>query len=293
MKRGTPNHPKTLALASALNVERWGAVGLLESLWHFTAHYARRGDIGRHGDAAIAAGIGWSGDAQVLISALVSCGWLDACSCHRLRVHDWDRHADQAVQKTQDVRNQGFIGCYETESGRISEGYPPDSGGLPSAGTGTGTGTGTGNREQGNGRNDGEKAADPFLDAAREVFAYWRYETGRKNSQWSSGREATLRARLKEEPGDIAARVAGLKLAVDGAVADPFFNGAETGRSYLDFDNIFRNRGRERIEKLQRLAQSPERTKGGDSRADRIDRKVLEGKKRAAQAADIARRAAE
>ena len=54
MKRGTPDHPKTLELADRLGLERWGAVGLLECLWHFAAHYAKRGDVGRFSDEAIA-----------------------------------------------------------------------------------------------------------------------------------------------------------------------------------------------------------------------------------------------
>lgn len=134
MKRGTPNHPKTLALAAALGLERYAAVGILECLWHFAGQYARRGDIGRHANTAIAAGVGWSGDAEEFISALVTCGWLDACPCHRLRIHDWHEHADQPVHKTTEVRNQGFIECYETDGGRISDGYPKDSGDSPPAG---------------------------------------------------------------------------------------------------------------------------------------------------------------
>ena len=97
-------------------------------------------------------------------------------------------------------------------------------------------------------------------------------------------------ARLREEPGDVAAKLAGLRLAVDGAMSDPFFNGSETGRTYLDFDNLFVNKDRDRIEKLQRLARAPERTRGNYSRADRIDAKVREGMRRAEQA-DLVRSA--
>ena len=42
----------------AASLERGdAAVGLLEMLWHFTAHYAKRGDVGRHPDLAIARAI--------------------------------------------------------------------------------------------------------------------------------------------------------------------------------------------------------------------------------------------
>jgi len=136
MKRGTPGHPKTLALVTFLGIERYAAVGILESLWHFAAQYARRGDIGRHSNAAISQAIGWQGDADALVKALVDSKWLDPCPCHRLRIHDWPEHADQAVQKTQEVKKQGFLPCYactqEETSIRPPEVlHPKDSGPLP------------------------------------------------------------------------------------------------------------------------------------------------------------------
>jgi hypothetical protein len=99
MKRGCPDHPKTLALASALRIPIYSAVGLLEMLWHWTSRYAQAGDIGRHPDAAICAGVGWHGGTSRLIMALVECGWLDADPTHRLLVHDWQDHADQTVRR--------------------------------------------------------------------------------------------------------------------------------------------------------------------------------------------------
>ena len=112
MKRGTAEHPKTLDLAAALNLPQWGAVGILESLWHFAAKFARRGDIGRRTDAAIARGIDWRDDPEKLIQALVDTGWLDRCRCHRLRIHDWHEHADQTVRRTEEIKARGFLECY-------------------------------------------------------------------------------------------------------------------------------------------------------------------------------------
>ena len=57
MKRGTPDHPKTKRLAEMLGLARWEVVGLLESLWHYTASYSRRGNIGRWSDEEIASAI--------------------------------------------------------------------------------------------------------------------------------------------------------------------------------------------------------------------------------------------
>ena len=48
MKRGTPRHPKTMLLVAELQIPTYAAVGILESLWHWTAEYAKRGDVGRY-----------------------------------------------------------------------------------------------------------------------------------------------------------------------------------------------------------------------------------------------------
>ena len=99
MKRGTIEHPKTLALMRALKLPKYAAVGILESLWHWTAKYAPRGDIGRFTDEDIAAGLAWDKDASELIQSLIVCRWIDKSGQVRLVVHDWPDHADGAVQK--------------------------------------------------------------------------------------------------------------------------------------------------------------------------------------------------
>ena len=158
MKRGTPTHPKTLALAAALGLPRWGAVGILESLWHFGASYARRGDIGRHSDAQIAIGIGWQDDARRLVAALVDTGWLDRCSCHRLRIHDWPVHADRAVAKTQEVVRMGWLECYAPRQTTVAQ----DPGGP--AGNGDGSGEGAIPEDDG-GDSRGGSSSDGWLES--------------------------------------------------------------------------------------------------------------------------------
>ena len=93
------------------------------------------------------------------------------------------------------------------------------------------------------------------LEAAVQVFDYWRKQT-KRHAKWTKSRRGFIEARLREEDGTLLEKVEALKLAVDGAVFDPWFNGTESGRSYLDFDNIFRNKGRDRIEKLQRYGRT-------------------------------------
>ncbi len=108
MKRGTPEHPKTRRLARRLGLPIYSAVGLLELLWHFTARYSPRGDIGRHQDADIADAVGWDGDVHLLISSLVAERWLDECDEYRLLVHGWSDHADEAVRKSLARSGVGF-----------------------------------------------------------------------------------------------------------------------------------------------------------------------------------------
>lgn len=106
MKRNTIQHPKTLALAVALGVPRYAAVGILESLWHFAASYALPGNVGRFDDAVIAQAVGWERNPTELIDALVNTRWLDRHAAHRLVIHDWHDHADDGLRKV--LRNQAL-----------------------------------------------------------------------------------------------------------------------------------------------------------------------------------------
>ncbi len=117
MKRGTPDHPKVAHLAQLLNIPIYSAVGLLELLWHFTARYAPQGDIGKYPDSVIAKAVGWekhTGRTRVtselwLSSALVTAKLLDTSPIHRLVVHDWSDHADEAVRKFLSRHSLDFV----------------------------------------------------------------------------------------------------------------------------------------------------------------------------------------
>jgi len=65
-------------------------------LWHFTARYAIRGDIGRWSDDEIATALDWQGVPADLIRAFVDCRLLDEHVSYRLVVHDITDHADNA-----------------------------------------------------------------------------------------------------------------------------------------------------------------------------------------------------
>lgn len=135
MLRTALNHRKFRRLATVLNIPRFAAVGLAECLWHLTATQAPQGDIGKLSDAEIAEGVFWpKRSASKLVEALTSpeVSLVDRCKCHRLRVHDWNCHADQSVKKTLSKNRKSFCLCYSPDprSGTIPE-QERNGSGLP------------------------------------------------------------------------------------------------------------------------------------------------------------------
>ncbi len=80
-----------------LRIPKYAAVGILESLWHLTARETPAGNIGKLTDEDIAITLDWGGDAEQLITALVSVRWVDEDPIHRLAIHDWSEHSDDAT----------------------------------------------------------------------------------------------------------------------------------------------------------------------------------------------------
>lgn len=98
MKRTGFDHPKHGRLMRLLNISHAYSVGIVESIWQFTAKHALRGDIGKWSDEEIAEAIDatdWP--AEQLIEALVKAKWLDRQEGCRLIVHDWDAHCEDSV----------------------------------------------------------------------------------------------------------------------------------------------------------------------------------------------------
>lgn len=71
----------------------------MESLWHWAARFAQQGDVGKHEDSDIADGCFWEKDPSKLINSMVDSGWLDKHEHHRLVIHDWHDHCDEAVTR--------------------------------------------------------------------------------------------------------------------------------------------------------------------------------------------------
>jgi hypothetical protein len=87
-----------MRLKRTLGLTQYQAVGLLECLWHFTAHNTPDGGIGRYTDDDIAAVLEWEGAATDLIEALTQSGWLDRHDDGSLWIHDWFDHCPTWVR---------------------------------------------------------------------------------------------------------------------------------------------------------------------------------------------------
>lgn len=128
MKKEAWDSPKLKRLCRRLKLPRWAGVGILESVWRFTAMNAPRGDIGRFSDADIAEGIDWRGEPYRLVDALRAEGWVDPHPTVRFVIHDWNEHAPDYVKKSLKRQGLTFIcGGHCPDNG----GHCPDNGGLP------------------------------------------------------------------------------------------------------------------------------------------------------------------
>lgn len=97
MIHNTPTHPKFRKLQKRLSLPLFQVVGVLESLWHLTVQCADNGDLSRFSPEDICDFMGWLGNPDELIDALVECRWLDRVD-GGLFVHDWLDHAPTYVK---------------------------------------------------------------------------------------------------------------------------------------------------------------------------------------------------
>ncbi len=95
-KRGALEHPKTLALADALEIMDCFALGILEAFWHHVGKYHEDGDITSLSPRVLCRSIRYTGDAAHLFAVLKECGFIDEKN-GKLLVHDWADHADNAI----------------------------------------------------------------------------------------------------------------------------------------------------------------------------------------------------
>ena len=129
MKRTGFDHPKIRRLGRLLDLPHYAAVGIMESLWHFTARHAIEGDIGKWSDEEIADAIGWPEDsAEGLVEALVRVRLVDRDDDHRLVIHDWHDHADDSTKKTLKKHGREFVTQKVATVPEDSRTVPEDSG---------------------------------------------------------------------------------------------------------------------------------------------------------------------
>ena len=119
VKRGTITHPKFLHLCALLGEDDVLVAGRLEFMWHFTAQYAPDGAIGKWPDGAIATAVRWRKEPAELIDHLVAAGWLDQHDAHRLVVHDWHEHADDAVHSSLARARRYFANGHSPKTRRL------------------------------------------------------------------------------------------------------------------------------------------------------------------------------
>ena len=109
MKHQTPESMKFRKLQRRLGVSRAVVVGTLELLWIATQKNAPRGDIGKYTDEEIAIECDWEDEPEILVDALVDCGWIDRCNTHRLVIHDWESHAPIWIRRQLARHKQSFV----------------------------------------------------------------------------------------------------------------------------------------------------------------------------------------
>lgn len=108
MIHGGTEHPKVKSLAVHLGVEHLVAVGVWESLLHWTATYAPAGDVGKYDTRVWAEGIHWRGSAKRLLRGLVDAGLVEFGEDGKARVHHWSQHCDEYIHRRLGRKGERF-----------------------------------------------------------------------------------------------------------------------------------------------------------------------------------------
>lgn len=91
-------HPKTKKLARLLGVSLPAAVGHLHYLWWWALDFAQDGLLDKYDAEDIADALQWDGDANQLVEALISSGYIDDTE-DGLVVHDWAEYAGKLLER--------------------------------------------------------------------------------------------------------------------------------------------------------------------------------------------------
>ncbi len=181
MKRGTPRHKKMHALASALGVRLYSAVGIMEMLWHYAGQHTPEGDIGSVPDVEIASAVSWEKKPDKLVKALVESHWLERHEDYRLYIHDWPDHCEQSVRKWLDRNRKNFLPVY---------GHHPDSVRTNAGQVIDGVQASRGHGLAGQGSEGSEEKKDGNAGDLVETIALWIQQYG-----------AAMKVHLAPDPG--------------------------------------------------------------------------------------------
>lgn len=70
------HHPKIIELCKRLGVPFYAGVGIIKCIEGAILPYSADGNIVKYGRAVLATAIGWEGDPDLLLDALISSGWV-------------------------------------------------------------------------------------------------------------------------------------------------------------------------------------------------------------------------
>lgn len=280
---GMIRHRKIRRLAARLSITRIEAVGLVASVWSYTAEYQADGRLTAEDveGALDQAGVDVARTPQYT-EALVEAGWLEPMD-GGWRVHDWEEHqsalSDNKIDdrlRKQAARAQDKVAdLMGTQSGPSAD-SPADN-----PGTGRRKSAATehdGTRRTGRTGKAGALARRPTLAlihqelgtiatraadttqslherrqaGAEFVFYYWATMHRKREGSTilDTKRRSRLVARLSE--GDFLQTLDMMLYAVEGSLKDPNLMGQnETGTKYTGVETIFRDRGQ--VERLADL----------------------------------------
>lgn len=92
-------HPKTKKLARCLQISLPEAVGHLHYLWWWALDFADDGNLTRYEPADIADAVMWEGNAEELVAALTTAGFIENRPEGGLFIHDWDEYAGKLIDR--------------------------------------------------------------------------------------------------------------------------------------------------------------------------------------------------
>lgn len=98
-------HPKTKKLARLLGVSLPAAVGHLHYLWWWALDFAQDGVLDKYDAEDIADAMQWDGDADKLVEAMLSSGYIDRTD-ESLAIHDWRDYAGKLLERREKDRER-------------------------------------------------------------------------------------------------------------------------------------------------------------------------------------------